>query len=209
MDGRAFSSSPAVRSRRSPWHSRIISASSLPIGPVTARLASVLDHRDHCRRQHPRNARELVGGELDHGQRRCGGAPGAQHRADRDRTGRVCTRRVPARRGGRPAVAACRHWPGDDRRFWAYEGWQYVTFSAGETRDPQRVFPRAIAVATVALVVLYMVANLGYVAALGVNGAAAKSDHVAADAMRVAFGPLSGKLFRCSCWCRSSARQTA
>jgi APA family basic amino acid/polyamine antiporter len=75
---------------------------------------------------------------------------------------------------------------------WAYEGWQYVTFSAGETRDPQRVFPRAIAVATAALIVLYMVANVGYVAALGVNGAAA-SDHVAADAMRSVFGPLSGK----------------
>ena len=25
---------------------------------------------------------------------------------------------------------------------WAYEGWQYVTFSAGEARDPQRTFPR-------------------------------------------------------------------
>ena len=31
---------------------------------------------------------------------------------------------------------------------WAYEGWQYVTFSAGEARDPQRTFPRAIAAAT-------------------------------------------------------------
>lgn len=77
---------------------------------------------------------------------------------------------------------------------WAYEGWQYVTFSAGETRDPQRVFPRAIAVATAALVVLYMIANLGYVAALGVARAAA-SDHVAADAMRAVFGPVSGKFF--------------
>ena len=77
---------------------------------------------------------------------------------------------------------------------WAYEGWQYVTFSAGETRDPQRVFPRAIAVATSALIVLYLLANLGYVAALGVAGAAA-SDHVAADAMRAVFGPVSGKLF--------------
>jgi APA family basic amino acid/polyamine antiporter len=64
---------------------------------------------------------------------------------------------------------------------WAYEGWQYVTFSAGETRDPQRVFPRAIAVATAALIFLYIIANLGYVAALGTNAAAA-SDHVAADA---------------------------
>ena len=77
---------------------------------------------------------------------------------------------------------------------WAYEGWQYVTFSAGETRDPQRVFPRAIAVATAALIFLYIIANLGYVAALGTNAAAA-SDHVAADAMRAVFGPLSGKFF--------------
>ena len=76
---------------------------------------------------------------------------------------------------------------------WAYEGWQYVTFSAGETRDPQRVFPRAIALATFALVVLYVLANVGYIAALG-PAAAAKSDHVAADAMGAIFGSVSGKL---------------
>ena len=77
---------------------------------------------------------------------------------------------------------------------WAYEGWQYVTFSAGEIRDPQRVFPRGLALATAALIVLYIVANLAYVAALGVNGAAA-SERVAADAMRAVFGTWSGKAF--------------
>jgi APA family basic amino acid/polyamine antiporter len=76
---------------------------------------------------------------------------------------------------------------------WAYEGWQYVTFSAGETRDAQRVFPRAITLATFALIVLYMAANLGYLAALGPAGAAG-SEHVAADAMRGVFGPISGTL---------------
>jgi len=76
---------------------------------------------------------------------------------------------------------------------WAYEGWQYVTFSAGETRDPQRVFPRAIAVATFALIVLYVVANAGYIAALG-PAAAAQSDHVAADASRTVLGSASGVL---------------
>jgi APA family basic amino acid/polyamine antiporter len=76
---------------------------------------------------------------------------------------------------------------------WAYEGWQYVTFSAGETRDPQRVFPRAIAVATFALIVLYLLANVGYVAAIG-PGAASQSSHVAADATSAVFGSLSGKL---------------
>ncbi len=74
---------------------------------------------------------------------------------------------------------------------WAYEGWQYVTFSAGETRDPQRVFPRAIAVATFALIVLYLLANLGYLAALG-PAAASSSDHIAADASRAVLGPTSG-----------------
>ena len=76
---------------------------------------------------------------------------------------------------------------------WAYEGWQYVTFSAGETRDPQRVFPRAIAVAMFALIVLYVLANLGYVAALG-PVAASRSDHIAADAIRAVMGPASGTL---------------
>jgi APA family basic amino acid/polyamine antiporter len=76
---------------------------------------------------------------------------------------------------------------------WAYEGWQYVTFSAGETKDPQRVFPRAIVVATFALIVLYVVANIGYIAALG-PAAAAQSDHVAADASRTALGSASGVL---------------
>jgi APA family basic amino acid/polyamine antiporter len=76
---------------------------------------------------------------------------------------------------------------------WAYEGWQYVTFAAGETRDPQRVFPRAIAAATFALIVLYMLANIGYVAALGPE-AAARSDHVAADATAAVFGGAAGRV---------------
>ena len=76
---------------------------------------------------------------------------------------------------------------------WAYEGWQYVTFSAGETRDPQRVFPRAIVAATFALIVLYVLANVGYLAALG-PVAASHSDHIAADAIRAVLGPASGAL---------------
>lgn len=76
---------------------------------------------------------------------------------------------------------------------WAYEGWQYVTFSAGETRDPQRTFPRAITAATVALVVTYLLANFGYIAALGPD-AAAHTDHIAADAVGALLGPVAGKL---------------
>ena len=76
---------------------------------------------------------------------------------------------------------------------WAYEGWQYVTFSAGEARDPQRTFPRAIGLATLGLIGLYLLANAGYLAALGAP-AAARSDTVAADAIRAVLGPTAGAL---------------
>ena len=50
---------------------------------------------------------------------------------------------------------------------WAYEGWQYVTFSAGETKNPQRTFPLGICVGTALLIGIYVFANVGYIAALG------------------------------------------
>jgi APA family basic amino acid/polyamine antiporter len=76
---------------------------------------------------------------------------------------------------------------------WAYEGWQYVTFSAGEARDAQRTFPRAIVAGTAALVAVYLLANVAYVAALGVDGMRA-TDRVAATAVAAAYGPAAGRL---------------
>ena len=76
---------------------------------------------------------------------------------------------------------------------WAYEGWQYVTFSAGETRDPQRTFPRAIVVGTAVLIALYLLANVAYIAALGPDGVQA-SERVAAASVAALFGPAAGGL---------------
>jgi APA family basic amino acid/polyamine antiporter len=76
---------------------------------------------------------------------------------------------------------------------WAYEGWQYVTFSAGEARDPQRTFPRAIILGTTILIAIYLLANFAYVAALGPAGVQA-SDRVAATAVSALFGPAAGNL---------------
>src|SRR5215813_7142757 len=39
---------------------------------------------------------------------------------------------------------------------WAYEGWQYVTFSAGEAVDAQRNFPRALLIGSAALIGIYL-----------------------------------------------------
>jgi APA family basic amino acid/polyamine antiporter len=76
---------------------------------------------------------------------------------------------------------------------WAYEGWQYATFSAGETVDPQRTFPRAIVLGTGAIIVIYLLANVAYLAALGTTGVMA-SERVAADAITAVMGSAAGKL---------------
>jgi APA family basic amino acid/polyamine antiporter len=76
---------------------------------------------------------------------------------------------------------------------WAYEGWQYVTFSAGETVDPQRIFGRGIVVGTALLIGIYVLANVGYFSVLGVAGVASSS-RVASDAANVVMGAAAGKI---------------
>ena len=76
---------------------------------------------------------------------------------------------------------------------WAYEGWQYVTFADGEAINPQRSLPRAIATGTAALVVIYLIANFAYLAALGPERVAA-SERVAGEATSAVLGPLAGQL---------------
>ncbi|HJR67647.1 MAG TPA: amino acid permease [Gemmatimonadaceae bacterium] len=76
---------------------------------------------------------------------------------------------------------------------WAYEGWQYVTFSAGETIEPQRNFPRALVFGTLLLIAIYLLANVAYLAALGTAGVMA-SERVAADAVTAVLGPAAGKV---------------
>lgn len=75
---------------------------------------------------------------------------------------------------------------------WAYEGWQYVTFAAGEALDPQRSLPRAITLGTAALIAIYLLANVAYLAALGPAGVAA-STRVAGEAIAAVLGPWAGK----------------
>ena len=75
---------------------------------------------------------------------------------------------------------------------WAYEGWQYVTFAAGEAIDPQRTLPRSIVLGTVILIAIYMLANVAYLVALGPEQMAA-SERVAGDATAAVLGPLAGQ----------------
>jgi basic amino acid/polyamine antiporter, APA family len=75
---------------------------------------------------------------------------------------------------------------------WAYEGWQFGTYSAGEVMNPQKSFPRAFLMGSVLLMTLYLFAVVAYLAALGPRDAAA-SDTIAATAMGRVLGPWAGK----------------
>jgi len=76
---------------------------------------------------------------------------------------------------------------------WAYEGWQFGTYSAGEVLDPQKSFPRAFLLGSLILVGLYLVANVAYLIALG-PVAANQSDAIAATAAAAVLGPWAGKI---------------
>ena len=76
---------------------------------------------------------------------------------------------------------------------WAFEGWEYVTFSAGETMNPQRDFARGIVFGTIVVIAVYLLANIAYIAALGTGGVM-QSTRVAADAVNALFGRPWGEL---------------
>jgi basic amino acid/polyamine antiporter, APA family len=76
---------------------------------------------------------------------------------------------------------------------WAYEGWQFGTYSAGEVKNPQRCFPRAFFIGSLLLAGLYLFAVVAYLVALGPS-AAAKTDTIAAAAASTVLGPWAGKL---------------
>jgi amino acid transporter len=52
---------------------------------------------------------------------------------------------------------------------WAFDGWADLSFVAGEVRDPRRVLPRAIIIGTVAVIAIYLLANVAYLAVMPVD----------------------------------------
>jgi APA family basic amino acid/polyamine antiporter len=76
---------------------------------------------------------------------------------------------------------------------WAYKGWEAATYSAGETKNPQRNLPLGILIGTIAVIVLYVLANLAYLYIFPV-GEISKSGSVAPDVMNVVMGPFGASL---------------
>ena len=82
----------------------------------------------------------------------------------------------------------------------AYDGWQFVSFMAGELRDPRRNLARSIILGVLIVIVVYISANLAYIFVLGQSRIAA-SERVAADAMSAMIGPIGATLITLAILC--------
>jgi APA family basic amino acid/polyamine antiporter len=72
--------------------------------------------------------------------------------------------------------------------FWAYDGWVYITWVAGEVKEPRRNVPLAMVLGILLVGVIYMAMNLTYVYAMPLNEIA-KHETVAHAAAAVLFSP--------------------
>ena len=75
---------------------------------------------------------------------------------------------------------------------WAYDGFADVSFVGGEVTNPQRNLPRAIVMGTVAIVTIYLAANVAYLYVTPVDGIAT-SRLIAADTMQRIFGQAGAR----------------
>jgi APA family basic amino acid/polyamine antiporter len=66
-----------------------------------------------------------------------------------------------------------------------------VTYSAGETRDPERTIPRALVLGVLIVTACYTLLNAAYLYVMPLSAVAA-STRVAADAMQRVLGPAGG-----------------
>ena len=76
---------------------------------------------------------------------------------------------------------------------WAYDGWNTASMIGSDIRTPQKNLPRALIWGTVAVIAIYVTANLAYLYVLSAPEVAA-SQRVAADMMRRVAGPAGAAM---------------
>jgi basic amino acid/polyamine antiporter, APA family len=72
--------------------------------------------------------------------------------------------------------------------FFAYDGWVYITWVAGEVKEPRRNVPRAMVLGVVVVAVIYMAMNMTYLYALPL-GQIAQHETIAHAAATALFSP--------------------
>jgi basic amino acid/polyamine antiporter, APA family len=77
--------------------------------------------------------------------------------------------------------------------FWGYDGWNNITFVAGEIKNPQRNIPKSLLFGIVICILIYTAITLAYLYVLPID-VVAKSAMVASDAAAVVMGTIGGGL---------------
>jgi basic amino acid/polyamine antiporter, APA family len=77
--------------------------------------------------------------------------------------------------------------------FWGYDGWNNITFVAGELKDPQRDIPRSLLIGMLICIGTYTLITLSYLYLLPID-VVANSPLVASDAARIVFGTIGGAI---------------
>ncbi|HKK47274.1 MAG TPA: amino acid permease [Balneolaceae bacterium] len=75
----------------------------------------------------------------------------------------------------------------------AFGGWQHANNVAGEIRNPKKKLPQITIIGIIIVIVSYLLVNLAYVSALGVDGLASSSAP-ASDVTQALWGNFGGKL---------------
>jgi len=75
--------------------------------------------------------------------------------------------------------------------FWAYDGWNNITYVAGEVKKPNVNIPIALVVGTLIVITVYVIINLAFIYVMPLEQMA-KSNLVAADAASIAMGAIGG-----------------
>jgi amino acid transporter len=84
---------------------------------------------------------------------------------------------------------------------WAYDGWIAVSMIAGEVRAPERLLRRVIVVGMLAIVLLYVGANVGYFYAMPVEAMAREAGGVPQRIMADRLGPIGATLIGAAILC--------
>ena len=85
---------------------------------------------------------------------------------------------------------------------WAYDGWIDVTLTAGEFKNPERNVPWSLLIGTIAVITLYLLANLAYAYVIPLDDMA-RSSRIAGDVAQTVLGPVGASLVIIGIMCSS------
>jgi basic amino acid/polyamine antiporter, APA family len=77
--------------------------------------------------------------------------------------------------------------------FWSYDGWNNITYIAGEVKKPMINIPKALIIGTLIIIAVYLLINVAFLYVIPIEQMAG-STRIAADVANIAMGPI-GAMF--------------